>query len=283
MSKTIGLIGNGWGFDAALKGLIKNFSYIEICTENPIENVALLQNTSIKKIPSINDFTSPVIVCAGLTQVINAALLKQKTFINIHYSLLPAYRGLHSTVWALLNDEHSLGYTIHIVNEFIDDGPIIYQYSILNDLVSTSAQYMQLFNEHVSSNLGKILSEFISGKITPMEQDKTKASWVGKRNHEDCKINFNNNIKFLQAFFRALVKPYPLPYFEYKQKKITPLAYKFHYSSIQTHIGRVLNIDDEGIWIKINDGYIVLNNLLDDNGKEFQLTQIKIGTRLLND
>jgi methionyl-tRNA formyltransferase len=46
--------------------------------------------------------------------------------------LLPKYRGLHSTVWSILNNEPYFGLTIHIMNEFIDDGPVVYQYKFRN-------------------------------------------------------------------------------------------------------------------------------------------------------
>ena len=41
--------------------------------------------------------------------------------INVHFSLLPKYRGLHALAWAMLNCENELGWSVHIVNEFVDE------------------------------------------------------------------------------------------------------------------------------------------------------------------
>ena len=45
--------------------------------------------------------------------------------INIHQSLLPAYKGRHPLNWAIINGEKYTGVTIHKINEAYDDGEII--------------------------------------------------------------------------------------------------------------------------------------------------------------
>lgn len=60
--------------------------------------------------------------------IINESAIKRKKYINIHSSLWPKYRGIHSIFWAIMNGEKELGYTIHEVNEYVDDGDILYQY-----------------------------------------------------------------------------------------------------------------------------------------------------------
>lgn len=281
----IALAGNGWGFWAALKGLITTFEEIELI--NPLEKELIdefiFTNPSVKVIVSsgIQDIDSDYVICAGLKDIITSEMLFQKEFINIHYSLLPAYRGLHSTVWTIINNETYLGYTVYIMNEFIDDGYVIYQYQINNDFESTATYYMEHFNSHVEQNLGIVILDYLDGKTTPIKQNKSKASWVGKRNRKDCKINFNSTIFELKAFFRALNEPYPKPFFESNSVIYIPEKISFHPSNIKTHLGRILNIDNEGIWVKILDGYIIVNEIVNEQGKKIPNTHFKIGKRLL--
>ena len=49
--------------------------------------------------------------------------------LNIHPSLLPAYKGLDTHQRALANNETEHGVSIHLVNAELDDGPIILQAS----------------------------------------------------------------------------------------------------------------------------------------------------------
>ncbi len=50
--------------------------------------------------------------------------------MNSHPSLLPAYRGVKSSVWAILNGEKYTGVSYHFMNDDIDDGKLILQKKI---------------------------------------------------------------------------------------------------------------------------------------------------------
>tara|TARA_B100000787_G_scaffold169520_1_gene160963 strand:- start:977 stop:1738 length:762 start_codon:yes stop_codon:yes gene_type:complete len=78
--------------------------------------------------------------------------------MNLHPSLLPAYRGAKSSVWALLNNEKETGITFHYMNETIDSGNIILQekiyilsddtaYSIYHKLINLfTLNFIKAFN-----------------------------------------------------------------------------------------------------------------------------------------
>ena len=270
------LAGNGWGAIAAGKSLTKEFSSIAVLSDD--EAVIAIANGKI--IPSLQVLDNALIVFAGYKPFVPKLVLEHNTCINVHYSLLPAYRGLHSTVWAILNNESKLGLTIHLMDEYMDNGPIIYQYAVDNDFKSTSTEYMEVFNNHIEQNLGKVIKSFIEGGIKPHAQDKSKASWVGRRNVEDCRIDFSKPIGYQKAFFRALVAPYPLPFFTFRNKRYVVLQTSFHPSSVISHIGRILNIDNEGIWIQIADGYMVVKKMVDESGSEISYTNFTIGQYL---
>lgn len=271
--KRIILVGGGWGAIAAFKGLIQTSLTVLVHTDDEE-----LQKLSFHSLSSaLDQLQGELIIFAGYKRIIPSSILDKNTCINIHYSLLPKYRGFHSTVWAILNDEPELGLSIHLMNEFIDDGPIIAQYRVSNDFVRTSTQYMLLFNTYIQQNLGRIITEFINGDIVPSPQDKSNASWVGKRNLGDCRIDFNRSLQYQKAFFRALVPPYPIPFFERKGEKFLVKEADFFPSPVVTHIGRILNIDEEGLWIKVQDGYLVVKEVFDSNQQPVSLSRFSIG------
>lgn len=270
------VVGDGWGAVAAIKGLSKfRMPVYAISNDSDVLTVAPRQLQC-----DLADFANDLLLFAGYKPIVPASVLRRNTCLNIHYSLLPNYRGLHSTVWAILNDEDYLGATIHLMNENIDDGPIIYQYKVVNDRVKTSTQYMELFNAHISECIGQVLCDFLDEKIVPQKQDKSQASWVGRRNEKDCMIDFSKPIAYQKAFFRALVCPYPLPYIVHKEQKYVVTKASFHPSSVQTHIGRILNIDNEGLWVKCADGYMVLQELRDADNQVVPVSVFRIGQYL---
>lgn len=273
----IAIIGDGWGAVAAYKSLKPIFGTIWVCSSDR----ELLKAVSKDKVFVLTkDCCDKVLIFAGYKPIVPKEILNKNICINIHYSLLPQYRGFHSTVWAMLNDEPYLGLTVHLMNEFIDDGPVIFQYSVKNDFVSTSRDYMEHFNQHIESCLGEICRKYLESLIEPVIQDKTKASWVGKRKLADCQVNFGKNLAYQKAFFRALVAPYPLPFILFKGQKYIVKKVAFHNVNVATDIGRILNIDDEGIWVKCKDGYMILKELMDESQQLVPWDNFKIGQYL---
>lgn len=263
MKKTIYIAGEGWGNDCARTGILKQFEKLVCC--------------EVEGGPHLTDLKGETIVFAGYKPLVPHQVLADNECINVHYSLLPKYRGLHATVWTILNDEDYVGLTIHLMTDFIDDGPIIYQYKIENDRIKTCTEYMEILNGHIAENLGKVLNDYIQGKTELIENNKKEATWVGKRNHQDCKIDFNKDLNYLRCFFRALVAPYPLPYVEYKGEELSVTKVDFHSVNCDTHKGRILNIDNDGIWVKVNDGYLVFKELRDSDNNIVSFNKFRIG------
>ena len=167
------LVGHGWGFDCAYEGL-------QLCFNNIARLSSEHNRFDIQAI--LLELKGEIIIFAGYTPIVPTSIIYNNTCINVHYSLLPKYRGLHSTVWAILNDEDYLGLSIHLMTEFIDDGDIIHQYKVLNDRKRTSIDYMTLFNEYIASHLGYILLDFLSGKINLIPNFKKMLLGLEKEN-----------------------------------------------------------------------------------------------------
>jgi phosphoribosylglycinamide formyltransferase-1 len=70
-----------------------------------------------------------IIACAGFMRVMTKALVEawRDRMINVHPSLLPAYKGLHSHERALADGAKRHGATVHFVRHDVDSGPIIAQ------------------------------------------------------------------------------------------------------------------------------------------------------------
>jgi phosphoribosylglycinamide formyltransferase-1 len=71
------------------------------------------------------------IVLAGFMRILSPAFIEafKHRILNIHPSLLPAYKGLHTHQRALDNGETQHGVSIHLVTAELDDGPVLLQAS----------------------------------------------------------------------------------------------------------------------------------------------------------
>jgi len=127
--------------DAQILCLITDNSFaaaLDIAAQNKIPAHAL----SRKDFASSEDFENEIlllldkyspdlVVLAGYMRIIRSKQILQKyKIINIHPSLLPKYPGAQAQKDAFLAGEKISGLTIHLVDESLDGGPIIYQQEV---------------------------------------------------------------------------------------------------------------------------------------------------------
>ena len=70
-----------------------------------------------------------LIACAGFMRIMTPVLITSWTgrMMNIHPSLLPLYKGLHTHERAIAAGDSHGGCTVHYVTAELDDGPVIAQ------------------------------------------------------------------------------------------------------------------------------------------------------------
>ena len=105
---------------------------------------------------ALNDYLQTqnldIIVCAGFMRIMTPVLIKpwEGRMINIHPSLLPLYRGLHTHERAIAAGDSEGGCTVHYVTTELDGGPIIAQVRVpilKSDTAETLADRV-LIEEH---------------------------------------------------------------------------------------------------------------------------------------
>ncbi|GAA4898840.1 formyl transferase [Flaviramulus aquimarinus] len=135
-------------------------SYINITSKRRFQDI--LDRNNIKEspfeakktneVPSINSDAgrallkklNPDIVIIVTTRILSKKTLESidAKFINIHSGMTPLYRGLHGAYWALINkDNNNCGVTVHLVDEGIDTGNILYQDTI-TDTITAKDNFM---------------------------------------------------------------------------------------------------------------------------------------------
>ena len=104
-----------------------------------VGNEKILQNNSIKVVQLHESVNSPrsrsviaecepdLILSILGNEVFKKDILTEYRILNLHTGLLPKYRGLMPTFWAMLNEEKEIGVSVFFVDEGIDSGPIIVQ------------------------------------------------------------------------------------------------------------------------------------------------------------
>lgn len=150
------------------------------------------------------------------SEVINLPPLKT---VNVHFSALPKYRGPSPIQSTLLNGEGQTGTSIFILNEGIDSGPLLAQ-KIVN--IEPDDNFFTLSDRlaHVSADLLlQTLSDYQSGKITPLPQDESQASFTKIISKQNGKIEWQKTAQEIYNQFRAFY-PWPGIWTEWNGRKL---------------------------------------------------------------
>lgn len=112
--------------------------------------------------------------------------------LNIHYSLLPKYRGASPVENAILAGDALTGVTIQKLVFKLDAGPIISVHEFPIDDKITSPEMKNRLTEIGSELLIETLPKYLAGEITPVEQDETMASHCKKISKSDGEIKLTD-------------------------------------------------------------------------------------------
>lgn len=140
------------------------------------------------------------------TDLIN---LPRRAVINLHYSLLPLYRGVYPVNWAITNGEKKTGFTYHFVNERIDDGEIFMQVDVPVRLSDTARTLQSRIDDEVFHHFDGFLDRLLLNNFRdhPLKGEKIKTSkgeyYSRERFEGACRIDLKKNY-LGEEFFNIL-------------------------------------------------------------------------------
>lgn len=111
--------------------------------------------------------------------------------LNVHYSLLPKYRGATPVETALLAGESETGVTIQKMVKELDAGDILTQKTISIGRNETARELRPRLVDLGANLLAETIPKYLNGEITPTVQDATLATHAHKIKKEDGLISFD--------------------------------------------------------------------------------------------
>ena len=117
------------------------------------------------------DAARPDIIClAGFMRILTPGFVQhyQGRMLNIHPSLLPKYKGLHTHKRALEAGEAQHGCTVHLVTPELDDGPILGQASVPVQPDDTPEKLAARVLQQEHSLYPAVLRRFALGDTSPL-------------------------------------------------------------------------------------------------------------------
>lgn len=138
-------------------------------------------------------------------KILPRALLEVPTlgFVNVHFSLLPRYRGAAPVQRALIDGVTETGVSIMVLTEGMDEGPVIAT-DVLPVGEDDSAGAVGAALAQIGAPLlVEALSGYADGSLKPVEQDHGAATYAPKITPEDARIDWSLPSKRIRDLVRG--------------------------------------------------------------------------------
>lgn len=166
-------------------------------------------------------------VVVGYGQILPAWLLDLPRYgcVNLHGSLLPAYRGAAPIQWAIANGDKITGNTTMQMDVGMDTGPILLQWETAIGPDETAPQLAERMSVAGAELMIRTLDGIVSGAVKPRPQDGTRATTAPLLKKEDGLINWSWHAAKIYNRLRGF-DPWPGIYTTFQGKRLVLTSVK---------------------------------------------------------
>jgi methionyl-tRNA formyltransferase len=202
-----------------------------------------------------------VVVAFGLIFPSRALEIAGRANINVHASLLPAYRGASPVNHAIVKGEQFTGVTTMEMSESLDQGPLYLQRAVSIDPNEDAGSLFSRLAALGGILLLDTLKGIESGTLESVVQPEEGASWAPLLKKEDGEIPWKNNAIKIHNHIRGMC-PWPGS-FTYHNGNYIKVHKAEPVDMLKTSVpaGTVLNIDEKEILVSCGVGNIGLKVL----------------------
>ena len=205
--------------------LIHNYpghKYIACCNQNDngidtfqrsFRKYCILTGIEIFLISEIYHFEKLLFLSLEFDKLINPSKFRNASLYNLHFSLLPAYKGMYTSVMPILHNEAYSGVTLHKIDKGIDTGDIIAQQRF--EIGDINAQilyekYIHYGTIVIKENILLLIKNDFKSSIQPFQ----KSSYYSKNSIDfsNILIDLNKTAEQIHNQIRAFsFQAYQLP------------------------------------------------------------------------
>lgn len=196
--------------------------------------------------------------------------------VNVHFSLLPKYRGPAPVNWAIMNGEEETGACTMLMDAGMDTGDILLtaKTPILKKNAGELADELAVTGAEL---LIKTLNEFES--ITPIKQDNDKATKAPMMNKEMGLINWSQDAFQIERMIRAFT-PWPASYSMLDNKKIKIFKSDVAEINHNAAAGTIIDVDKDSITVACGNNALKIFELQLEGKKRMDTKSFLAGYKL---
>ncbi|OIA98871.1 methionyl-tRNA formyltransferase [Paenibacillus sp. LC231] len=266
----------------------------KVLTPTPVKEAALRHGIPVlqpqrlrnpEAVAELAEYKPDMIVTAAYGQILPKSVLDMPSLgcLNVHGSLLPAYRGGAPIQRSIINGESVTGITLMYMAEGLDTGDMIARTEVPIEDDDTAGTMFEKLSQAGAELLRSELPRLVKGKVDAEPQDDTKATYAPNLTRDDERIDWTRTSREIYNQIRGLV-----PYsggFTLWNGDVFKVWAAAKPDSAQTpsndaQPGTVLKLHEKGIVVKTGDGTLTLLTVQPSGKKAMDAAQFVRGTSL---
>lgn len=226
---------------------------------------------------TLKNISPDLIVVTAYGQILPKEILNLPKYgcINIHASLLPAYRGAAPINWCILNGEKITGVTSMMMAEGLDTGDMLIKKSTP---IGENETYQELYTR-LSEIGGEVLMETIQAiendNLSPEKQDNAKSSYSPMIRKEMSLLDFSESVQKVHNTIRGVTGFTML-----NGKRLKVFSSEIVSGNSDFENGCIVN--PENFTVKCNDGLIKFCEIQLEGGKRMKTADFLRGKKLIS-
>lgn len=264
-----------------------------ILTPSPVKEFALSKELSVYQPQSLRSeefsellkkLAPEICVVVAYGKILPKYVLDYPRYkcVNVHGSLLPAYRGAAPIQRAMLDGVCETGVTTMFMDEGMDTGDMLLKASTkIKDDENLEELYARL-GDMGAELLIKTLELIENGNIAPIKQDNSLATYAAKLTREDEALDFNMPTKLVMRKINCML-PAPAANFTLDGKPVKVYAAEPVYDGVTGEGGKIVSVDKKSFTVKTTDGAVKITELCVVGGKRMPVSAFLCGNKITLD
>lgn len=267
------------------KGRGKNLGYTPVKEWAIKQHIPLLQPLKVNDPQSVAEIAAlhaDVFIVVAFGQILKQDLLQLTKFgcLNVHGSLLPAYRGAAPIHWAIRNGETETGVSIMQMDAGMDSGPILLQKSMMIGENETVGEVHDCMATLGAQALMEALTLLEKGKVKEQKQEQSLVTFAPLLKKEHEAICWQKDAVFLHNQIRGM-SPWPGTYTVWQGERIKLYRSLLADTEKSYMPGQILKIDNQnGILVGTPKGALWLKEVQPAGKKKMHAAEFARGKRI---
>jgi methionyl-tRNA formyltransferase len=228
----------------------------------------------------LRSWNPQVIVVVAYGRILPKAILDlaPQGCINVHYSLLPKYRGAAPVAWTIINGEQRSGVTTMQLVEKMDAGPIFLQEAIAVDPEETTESLQAKLTPLGARLLRETIRRLKEGSLQAVQQNDAQVSFAPLIKKEDGLVDWGQPAVVIERKVRGFT-PWPSAY-TYLRGKLLKIHRAKPITNASGNAGEIIQADQHGFCVATGAGALSLEEVQLENKKRLPGVEFIKGARI---